>query len=73
MTTERRTATQLLDQEYALTLGQAAIVLNLRHTRGACKGEPDKRRVLALIDAGQLRPIDARIGEPIDLAGQVTA
>ena len=60
MTTERRTAAELLAQELALTLGQAAIVLNLRHTRGACKGEPDKRQVLALVDAGALRPIDHR-------------
>jgi len=60
MTIERRTATELLAQELTLTLAQTAIVLNLRATRGNAKGEPSLRAALALVESGQLRPVDPR-------------
>lgn len=61
--TDTRTAAvpspaDLLATHVVLTPGQVAQVLGLHHTKGARKGEPDRRRVIALVDAGHLRPVD---------------
>lgn len=52
------TPTELLDAFVVLTLTQTAYALNLVHYRGAKKGEPDYRAVVALIEAGRLDPVD---------------
>lgn len=52
------TPAELLEQNLVLTLTQVATVLGLTTTRGRHKGEPSKRLVLELIDAGKLRAVD---------------
>lgn len=42
----------------ALTPRQAAHILGATFARGAHRGEPDRRRVLELVAAGDLRPVD---------------
>ena len=59
MTTAPSPASILADN-LVLTLGQVAVVLNLRVARGAKRGEPCKRQAHALVCAGQLRPVDPR-------------
>lgn len=61
------TPTELLDGNVVLTLTEVAYVLGLAVYKGAHKGDPDKRRVLALVDAGLLRPVD-----PSQVVGRMT-
>lgn len=57
---DHRTATpaELLAGKLVLTPTETAYVLGLVFTRGRQAGEPDRRRVLELVDTGRLRPVD---------------
>jgi hypothetical protein len=52
------TPAEILGTNVVLTPAQVAIVLGLLYTRGAKQGEPNRRRVIELVDAGKLTPVD---------------
>lgn len=52
------TPAELVANNVVLTPTEAATVLNLRVTSGAHKGEPSRRAVVNLVNAGTLRLVD---------------
>jgi hypothetical protein len=52
------TPTEVLDSYPALTLTQAAYCMGLVIVRGERKGEPDRRKIINLINDGKLSVID---------------
>lgn len=52
------TPADLLSSKVTLTTTETAYVLTLVHHRGARKGEPDRRQVIALVARGVLAPVD---------------
>ena len=55
---EMPTAAELMASKVTLTPTQTALVLSLFFTRGAKRGQPDRRQVLELVDRGVLTPVD---------------
>lgn len=54
------TPAQLLSDNVVLSTGQTARVLGLVFERGKHKGEPNRHKVIELVDAGKLRPVDPK-------------
>lgn len=52
------TPAELMASKVTLTPTEVALVLSLFFTRGAKRGQPDRRQVLALVDRGVLTPVD---------------
>lgn len=50
---------QVWDAHLVFDAEQVAYVLNLKVVKGARAGKPDPRQVLALVERGKLRPVDA--------------
>lgn len=52
------TAAELWNTQVAFTAGETARLLRLTYQRGTRKGDPDRRKVINLVNEGRLRPID---------------